>query len=186
MRWGLAFALWISYFSEAAIVRVIPSTVVATSGAVFVRAGAAEIRARGANPYYFGESWRDPSGVIWGDMVREVTGRAYFSSQLDANDYCQRGGAELPSREDFVRLQKYMSGPPGYRRPYMPQILPNLVQRGTPYSYSYWSSIPENLPGYVSPKLTYVFHGGRGALGFHTQEYKGYYSVRCVSHPPIK
>src|SRR5688572_17681015 len=51
-----------------------------------------------------GEAWRDESGMIWGDLVRQKNGSIYIN-HYEATQYCKSIGATLPEVEDFVRLR---------------------------------------------------------------------------------
>ncbi|MBY0369295.1 hypothetical protein K2X33_01330 [bacterium] len=122
-----------------------------TSGAAFKKVSEEQLKEAGIkDPKKFGESWEDPSGMIWGDMAKSEDGSPLYMDHKDAEDFCKNLGAELPSGyiedvnggngfpdsdSDFVRLRKYMgaksvngkAAPEGY----VPQILPNLTYMGT-------------------------------------------------------
>jgi len=125
-----------------------------TTGAVFTR-----VERKG-----FGESWRDPSGMIWGNIAKNADGSIRHMSQYQAFDYClsmnpdsserdriraalKAGrdpgrGVYLPRREDFVRLREYMGARSGTYEGYTPQVLPNLTRNEDDRTYSnyFWSS----------------------------------------------
>ena len=60
-----------------------------------------------------GKAWKDPSGMIWGDIVRTALGTVNEMDYSSAVEYCKRINAKLPSKEDFVRLREYMGAIPG-------------------------------------------------------------------------
>ncbi len=143
-----------------------------------------------------GKAWRDESGMIWGDIVRNddaehsirymVQSSEYMASigypfpagQLGAKEYCESIGAQLPSREDFARLRGYMGATTaaseyegtGYR----PQVLPNLNAT----NYSFWSS--SALPDPFS-RLADAFNGFTGYLSPGYRNVGDEYAVRCVA-----
>ncbi len=121
-----------------------------------------------------GESWRDESGMIWGDSVRGDYGGPSIMSHAQAVDYCRNRGAELPSVEDFIRLRKYMGAAHGFIKGEFPvgyktQILPGLM------NCTFWSSSlnPDNA------EKALVFSGGRGEIFAH-QLNSTSVCVRCV------
>lgn len=84
-------------------------TRVSTSGAVFTR------------DYSYpalGEAYKDPSGLIWGDVPRYdidpkkkylySTDQILFNRQSDAVDYCKKINARLPTEADYIRLVRYL------------------------------------------------------------------------------
>ena len=137
-----------------------------TTGAVFTR-----VERQG-----FGESWRDPGGMIWGDIARNANGSTRHMDQYQATEYCQSLGAQLPSREDFVRLREYMGARSGTYEGYSPQVIPNLTRNegGGTYSNYFWSSsVPPDVSDYG-----YHFHGRDGAFGYVSRDYVFYGAVR--------
>jgi hypothetical protein len=82
----------------------------------------------------FENAWRDPSGMIWGDVVKNEDGAARRFILRDAKRYCRRIGAQLPTYEDFVRLGEYLGARGADAAGYTPQILPNLTYD------SFWTS----------------------------------------------
>ncbi|MNT16898.1 hypothetical protein D3C72_1520240 [compost metagenome] len=74
-----------------------------------------------------GESWRDPFGLVWGESMG---GGGYDNAVnfYDAVEYCREKGGRLPSRDDFVILQKLFGG-----KEYQPQIFKHFTR-------SYWTS----------------------------------------------
>jgi len=117
-------------------------TVVSTTGAVFVRDY--------THPQ-LGEAWKDPSGMIWGDTVRDGSeGKEMLHDE--ATKYCKTIGAQLPSREDFVRLRKYMGAKyPNVvryeRRDYVGDTFPKVfLFYGADYGDPHFSSsIPKDV-----------------------------------------
>lgn len=131
-----------------------------------------------------GEAWRDPDGLVWGDIVKNENGSARYMVQsseymkeigkslpnrtLGAKEYCERIGARLPSREEFTRLREYMGAQSGTDRGYSPQVLPNLSDRW------FWSSS-------VYPNVSDVAYFFYGRYGYIYNYYRKYnYAVRCV------
>jgi len=135
-----------------------------------------------------GEAWRDPSGLIWGDIVKNEDGkvaRMIQSSEymkqigkplpdgkLGAEEYCKSIGARLPSIEEFTQLREYMGARSGTNEGYShhdDKILPNL--RG----YWFWSSS-------VNPYNTdnaYDFSGTNGYI-YDDNRIINNDAVRCV------
>jgi hypothetical protein len=139
-----------------------PQTKTTLNGAVFTRVSRQELRAAGVvDPDAFGfpEAWRDPSGVIWGDVSKNADGSFATMDHFQAEAHCRRLGAQLPSGwpesppgagsrdSDFVRLRKYLGAgyaagdefPTGYK----PQILPNQTYINQVYEVASkweWSS----------------------------------------------
>lgn len=140
-----------------------------------------------------GEAWRDPSGMIWGDIVKKADGTPYFMNHKNATAYCKSIGAELPSgwessqnksnggqNSDFVRLREYMGATSRSNEGYAPQVLPNLthVQDGETRNRYFWSSSVH--PDYSN--YAYVFNGRYGYIGTGNRDYVGFgLSVRCVA-----
>jgi len=121
-----------------------------------------------------GEAWSDPSGMIWGDIVKNKDGSEHLMNQRDATDYCKSIGADLPSKEDFIRLREYMGAKsPGFDG-YTPQVLPNLTHtENKAYIRQFWSSSNHlHVSNYY-----YAMNGANGGFGF---DYHTYAAVRCV------
>ncbi|MCX6123615.1 MAG: hypothetical protein NTV34_02525 [Proteobacteria bacterium] len=111
-----------------------------------------------------GEAWRDPLGMIWGDIVLKADGSHARFNLKDATEYCKNIGAQIPTVDDFGRLSDYLGRlVPGATAGYKPQILPNLTQTfegesgpftmGIRYLTStltgvYWSYQFDGLDGY--------------------------------------
>jgi hypothetical protein len=116
-----------------------------------------------------GDAWRDESGMIWGDIVRNSDGSIRYMDQYDAVSYCQGIGAELPTLEDFARLRSYMGASVGSPSGYTLQVLPNLyrTEGGSPVSNYFWSSSFE--PFYS--KVAYYFDGLNGVNYIATRSY---------------
>jgi len=125
-----------------------------------------------------GEAWRDASGMIWGDIVKKDDGSPRFMNHKDATDYCKSIGAELPSREDFIRLREYMGAKSGSDEGYTAQVLPNLTytEKGQVNSRYFWSSSVHPDHSYYA----YDFGGRFGYIGYYNRSFDNYYSVRCV------
>lgn len=77
---------------------------VTTTGAIFIR------------DYSYpalGEAYRDPKGLVWGDIAKKTEGIVSFMNLMnhtDATNYCASIGARLPSKAEFTRLREYMGG----------------------------------------------------------------------------
>ncbi len=130
-----------------------------------------------------GEAWRDPSGLIWGDIVKDDDHSIRYMDQYQASTYCESIGAQLPSREDFARLRGYMGATTAASeyagRGYTPQVLPNLyrIAEGRSVSNFFWSSL-------VRPDLShyaYYFFGRTGGIYSVYRLFAGSLAVRCVA-----
>jgi hypothetical protein len=55
-----------------------------------------------------GESWRDPSGLVWGDLVKKADGSNNYMSWYAAETYCASKGARLPSQAEQAKLGIYL------------------------------------------------------------------------------
>lgn len=90
----------------------------------------------------FGEAWKGPDGLIWGDLVAEYTQQAAAAACTDL-------GGELPSCDDFARGEAN-----GFR-----EVLPHMK------GYWYWSSSHE-----PTPSITFhacYFGGTTGSFFYH-------------------
>ena len=118
-----------------------------------------------------GEAWRDPRGLIWGDVVivEDTDENPHYMNYAEATDYCISIGARLPSRAEFTALRQDMGAQSGTYRGYTAQILPNLS-----YLYAFWSSsvYPQD------PTEAYYFHGYNGYIGYRARDFRD--EVRCV------
>lgn len=172
------------------------------NGSEFQRIPEEELSKLGiTNPKAFGEAWQDPSGMIWGDVKRLPDGSPRTMNHSDAEAYCKKLGAELPSGyeinwngtggypnrdSDFVRLSKYMGakyvfddrGRKYSDKGYSPQILPNLTyeEDGKTKSAVFWSSSVNPRTGvgsgFYGQYATFV-----SAIALHNVDIC---SVRCV------
>lgn len=130
----------------------------------------------------FGEAWRDPHGLVWGDIAKKVDGSVRYMVQsseylrslgwslpegIGAKEYCQSIGARLPSQEEFAMLREYMGARSGMPEGYSPQVLPNLDEM-------FWSS------SVFSDNIYYAigFYGSDGNVFFFSRS--DTFSVRCV------
>jgi len=151
-----------------------------------------------------GDAWRDPSGMIWGDIVRNEDRSIRVMDQFLAFDYCLSWnpdssereriraaleadkdpgrGVHLPRRADFVRLREYMGATTWHKQysgaNYTPQVLPNLyrAEEGRYVNTLFWSSS-------VPSDLTYLAHVFDGRTGYFVMEGRHYMleAVRCVA-----
>jgi hypothetical protein len=130
-----------------------------------------------------GEAWRDPSGMIWGDIVKNDDHSIRYMDQYQASTYCESIGAQLPSREDFARLRGYMGATTAASEyvgtGYTPQVLPNLYRTadGRSVRNYFWSSSVH--PGVSN--VAYVFDGRTGVIVYGIRDYADYVAVRCVA-----
>ncbi len=151
-----------------------PETRTTTTGAVFTR---------DTSNASLGEAWRDPDGLIWGDIVKEDESVRYMvhSSQhmkefgrplpegtLGAKEYCKSIGARLPSKEEFIRLREYMGAQSGTHEGYSAQVLPNLS------GYWFWSSSVDQF----TLGEAYRFEGRSGEIYGTNRGHGG--AVLCV------
>jgi len=71
-----------------------------------------------SNPY-LGEAWKDPSGLIWGDIARKRPALDYFCYEVKEGEvcnmsheaaitYCRIIGGRLPTVREFAQLGVYM------------------------------------------------------------------------------
>jgi hypothetical protein len=101
-----------------------------------------------------GEAWRDPSGIVWGDIVRGPDGEVVYLTQIQALTACEMMGARLPTQKEFMELRKFL-GAFGVDMiaGYTPQILPRLDR------HYFWTS--SEIRGTDD---VYVFNGTTGDL----------------------
>ncbi len=137
---------------------------VSVTGAVFTR----EI----SNPA-LGETYRDPSGLIWGSNVTTPQGKIKYMTQHDAEKYCQSIGAQLPTKEEFKQLATYLGqdtarGYDPYTVDGKTEVLPGIV------NYWFWSAAVNTTLG-VDAWLFYGSHGN--LLNFYRDNA---FAVRCV------
>lgn len=135
-----------------------------------------------------GEAWRDPSGMIWGDIVKEKDGTPRFMNHVEATDYCQSIGAVLPRHWDFLRLREYL-GRDGNGRPYSPQVLPNLTyidenrQIRNRIFWSHTTAGPYNTNDGRERILAYLFFGRDGVL---EDDYRTFRESRLIDRHPLR
>ncbi len=128
-----------------------------------------------------GEAYKDPSGLIWGNIVTKPvdTNRVFLTrprsilmSQSDANKYCKDIGARLPTKEEFENLAKYLGK--GSYKPYLAdgdtEYLPGL------YGHWFWSSTDD---GPDFPDYAFMFNGSQGYTRIYNRTNR--ISVRCVA-----
>ena len=120
-----------------------------------------------------GEAWRDPRGLIWGDIIKRAdgTGTVRSMNHDNATAYCDSIEARLPTKEEFIQLREYMGARAGTDEGYSHhdnQVLPNLS------GHWFWSSS-------VSPDSAdyfYDFSRPYGGVDYHVRNLKN--AVRCV------
>lgn len=133
-----------------------------------------------------GEAYRDPSGLIWGDVIK-----AQGMSQTDADIYCKCNSdyardklgctskpdsARLPTREEFKQLAEYLDD--GSAQRYSPlsadgrtDVIPGLSR------HWFWTSSTRRSD---FPDVVYTFNG---RYGYFDSSYRSSLLVtgRCVS-----
>jgi hypothetical protein len=118
-----------------------------------------------------GEAWRDPSGIVWGDIVRGPDGEVVYMTQNQAFASCEMIGARLPTQKEFMELRKFL-GAFGVDMiaGYTPQILPNLDR------HYFWTS--SEIRGSDD---VYFFNGTTGDLRTHYRfPRRKWIATRCV------
>ncbi len=125
----------------------------------------------------FREAWRDPSGMVWDDVVRNEDKSIRHLEWSEAAGYCEGIGAELPTKEDVVRLATYMGGFRGgiwgawSGAGYTPQVLPGLnYAEGTTEVHDFW------FRPRTAQSLPCAFEGAIGVFSC----FPGPHEVRCV------
>ncbi len=110
-----------------------------------------------------GEAYKDPSGLIWGSIVKSedwnaIKGRSAIN-QYDVDTYCKANGARLPTEKEFELLAAYLGkySEQGYS-PFLADgktdLLPGLS------SYWFWSSsLNQN-----GPDIALLFNGSDGYM----------------------
>lgn len=150
-----------------------PETRTTTTGAVYTRDESMPA---------LGEAWRDESGMIWGDIVKDRDGNVLPMNQYEAEEYCEKIGAELPTRDDFVRLRKSMGATSNDSAMesdgYSPQVLPHLG-----LDWWYWSS--SIYDPFDPPFAAYGFFSFSGVISYAGRDKRHSYSTavyvaRCV------
>jgi len=110
-----------------------------------------------------GEAWKDPSGTIWGDVVKTRDGSPESMNHESASRYCESIDADLPSRQDFRRLREYMRTNLGSSKSEIPPVLPNLTftEKGQSWSHCFWSS---TLPSDDGSRYAFSFRPRNGDI----------------------
>ena len=180
---AVAFSFLFFVPSNQAFAKCVPGeTRISSVGAVFTCETENDV---------MGESWRDPDGTVWGDILSEPNGDLFDRLEAEAFDYCLNLNPEseraaikaavlarqppdhgyfLPRVDDFNRLGQLL----GYRSDlslpalgYKPQVLPHLKD------YAYWSSTLS------APNEIYYFDGRHGDTGPTVQQ-PHWLCYRCV------
>lgn len=129
-----------------------------------------------------GEAWRDPSGMIWGDIVRYRDGKIAEPDKPEAVRLCKEAGGELPTAEDFERLRSYFGATVESEKGFAPQVLPNFgtAKDAKSAPRHFWTRTPPHDQSYA-----FVFDDRMGKLFTrHRLDWRGLF-VRCVV-PPAK
>jgi|GEM_PF-3380684 len=120
-----------------------------------------------------GESWRDPSGLIWGEVLHEDGGKsAWKVSQDHAADHCREKGARLPTQNEYARLRQWLTSGKGKKAAYRADILPQLD------AGSFWTETSRE--GVESG--AYIFNADDGDFSYEERNSEKAL-VRCVSSP---
>ncbi len=141
---------------------------VSVTGAIFTRDT--------SNPK-LGEAYRDPSGLIWGSVVKTSQGATKHMNEYDAKRYCESIGARLPTKVEFEQLARYLGqGTAEGYDPYLAdgktEILPGLADRW------FWSA---SVVSY-NRSFAWYFYGGFSHYVGYNDFYRNFHSiaVRCV------
>lgn len=132
-----------------------------------------------------GEAYRDPSGLIWGDVVSDQAGKWIKLRQEAAEDYCKKLNARLPTETETFRLATDFGYDNTFRNPksYQP------FQRGTkdtvlpnwPDSFnSFWASTNRVSDG---KRLYCRYYSDSGAVTWSANGDVGTFPTftRCVA-----
>ncbi len=138
---------------------------VSITGAVFTRDT--------SNPA-LGEAYKDPSGLIWGSVVKTREGNIKYMNEQDAEKYCRSIGAQLPTGEEFEQLAMYLGQGAGFdSSPYLAdgktEILPGLA------NHDFWSTSDHSYYRYSS----WLFYGFGGSVDSYSHG-NAAFAVRCV------
>jgi len=112
-----------------------------------------------------GDAWRDESGLIWGDIVKDKAGQPVDMMHHQAVAHCLSINAQLPTTSHFEKLAKFLGS--GSSDGYSSQILPGLKD------YTFWAQRTNST-------LQAAFNGYSGRVEFDTQTY-GWTYFRCVA-----
>lgn len=128
-----------------------------------------------------GEAYRDPSGLIWGDIVKDKNGDTRIT-QTDGKKYCESIGARLPTEQEFRNLQKYLAVKFNKITSYMPCVADRSNFDVLPgFSGSHWWSSTEG-----DGTSAFLFQGPYRAMGRDGGQVHSYSSTfnfasaRCV------
>ncbi len=66
-------------------------------------------------------AWLDSMGVIWSETLKKDS-ELLSMTEKEASDYCSEIGAQLPDRQDIIRLREYMGSAYGRSRGYYQQV----------------------------------------------------------------
>ena len=150
-----------------------------------------------------GDAWRDEDGLVWGDIVKNSAGKFIYVSHAEAEKYCEKIGARLPTPREFALLAAKM-GAAGISQQqesnkheaifkkdskgetvvdfyynsqgYTVQVLPNLS--ADYFNFPFWTSALH--PDYDN--LAYSFSGFDGRLyeTERSEDKSEHCAVRCV------
>ncbi|MCE3009185.1 MAG: hypothetical protein LW875_01065 [Proteobacteria bacterium] len=141
---------------------------VSNTGAVFIRDTSVPA---------LGEAFRDPSGLIWGDIVR-AQDAVKLMNGVRAEDYCQAAGVRLPESEEFERLAEYLGQ--GTSLGYSPFLADGKTDFLSGLSDNFfWSGTASGFDVFVN---RYVFYGADGGIRIG-HRFQHLLAVRCVSGP---
>ena len=132
-----------------------------------------------------GEAWKDESGLVWGDVVKDQLGSPKSMTEFEALNYCTQIGASLPKKKQLDSLAKYLGN--GSTDGYNPIILPHLA------GFFFWSSTLDD----EFNSANYIFVGSSGDYGAAQKEkntgsyhFRGELTefttrVRCVNNSAV-
>ncbi len=126
-----------------------------------------------------GEAWRDESGMIWGDILKNTDQSIRYLNHEEATVACKKIGAILPTESDFTRLRIYMGAQSDLYEGYTPQVLPNLYRKQGEKILSnfFWASTTD----WLHYHLAYIFGGKLGGFGIVNRLFADdFASARCV------
>jgi hypothetical protein len=142
-----------------------------------------------------GEAWRTPTGVVWGEAVKETNGTLKPMTLTQADQYCRSIDAELPTKSDYLTMLGDLENS-YYLRDGKTGMMPDLA-----ISRWFWTSTsatgsaayplpntPDSVAGYrVGPNQNHIVaingpHGYYPFIVLYETIDSGAY-VRCIVRP---
>lgn len=124
-------------------------------------------------------SFRSPSGIVWGPILKTAKGDNLKLTRDEAIDYCNGLKQSLPTKAQFERLALELGAPDNYDPAAVPDLRGNF----------YWSSTPYSGGSSINPQLfppgsgnAWGFNGDNGHMvvgGRSTRQ-----EVRCILASP--